>query len=240
MVPWGCDVGSDMGKGKKRGKGAKKDVVCGCKHVTRADVEAAVDAGATDLADVKRMTGAVTKCGKCKGRVKAYLDQALEARAAAGAVAPEPEAASEPETENPLVIHGIYRHFKGDFYLVEDVAHDSETGEEVVVYRKLYGDGSRRQHSAGASSCSTSKAWPEERRGQCDSIRRAGAPGLTARCRRHLAASRVCAGWGVYGTSLCAKAAPYCSMGARISAPQCSCTCPSRLRGSFSTHNNVS
>ena len=142
MVPWGCDVGSDMGKGKKRGKGAKKDVVCGCKHVTRADVEAAVDAGATDLADVKRMTGAVTKCGKCKGRVKACLDQALEARAAAGAVAPEPEAASEPETENPLVIHGIYRHFKGDFYLVEDVAHDSENGEEVVVYRKLYGDGS--------------------------------------------------------------------------------------------------
>ena len=136
MVPWGCDVGSDMGKGKKRGKGAKKDVVCGCKHVTRADVEAAVDAGATDLADVKRMTGAVTKCGKCKGRVRACLEQALEARVAAGA------AALEPEAENPLVIHGIYRHFKGDFYLVENVAHDSETGEEVVVYRKLYGDGS--------------------------------------------------------------------------------------------------
>lgn len=143
MVPWFCDVGSDMGKGKKHGdKGAKKDVICGCKHVTRADVEAAVAAGATGLADVKRMTGAVTKCGKCKGRVKACLDQALEARAAAGAAALEPEAAPEPEAENHLVIHGIYRHFKGDFYLVEDVAHDSETGEEVVVYRKLYGDGS--------------------------------------------------------------------------------------------------
>lgn len=36
----------------------------------------------------------------------------------------------------------VYRHFKGDFYLVEDVAHHSETGEEYVVYRKLYGDGS--------------------------------------------------------------------------------------------------
>lgn len=35
----------------------------------------------------------------------------------------------------------VYRHFKGDFYLVEDVAHHSETGEEYVVYRKLYGDG---------------------------------------------------------------------------------------------------
>jgi len=28
----------------------------------------------------------------------------------------------------------VYRHFKGDFYLVE-------TGEAVVIYRKLYGDG---------------------------------------------------------------------------------------------------
>ena len=36
----------------------------------------------------------------------------------------------------------IYRHFKGDHYLVEDIATDSETGEPVVIYRKLYGDGS--------------------------------------------------------------------------------------------------
>lgn len=35
----------------------------------------------------------------------------------------------------------VYRHFKGDFYLVENLAHDSETGEAVVIYRKLYGDG---------------------------------------------------------------------------------------------------
>ena len=34
-----------------------------------------------------------------------------------------------------------YRHFKGDYYLVENLAHDSETGEAVVIYRKLYGDG---------------------------------------------------------------------------------------------------
>lgn len=40
-----------------------------------------------------------------------------------------------------LVIHGIYRHFKGDYYLVEDVAFDSETKAEMVVYRRLYGDG---------------------------------------------------------------------------------------------------
>lgn len=41
-----------------------------------------------------------------------------------------------------LVIHGIYRHFKGKYYLVEAVARDSETDAELVVYRKLYGDGS--------------------------------------------------------------------------------------------------
>lgn len=40
-----------------------------------------------------------------------------------------------------LVIHGIYRHFKGDYYLVEDIAYDSETKAEMVVYRRLYGDG---------------------------------------------------------------------------------------------------
>ena len=41
---------------------------------------------------------------------------------------------------NKLVIHGIYKHFKGDYYLVEDIALDSETHEEMVVYRKLYDD----------------------------------------------------------------------------------------------------
>ena len=41
-----------------------------------------------------------------------------------------------------LKINGIYKHFKGDYYLVEDIAKYSETKEEMVVYRKLYDDGS--------------------------------------------------------------------------------------------------
>ena len=41
-----------------------------------------------------------------------------------------------------IQLHRVYKHFKGDYYLVEDLARDSETDEEVVIYRKLYGDGS--------------------------------------------------------------------------------------------------
>lgn len=239
---------------------SKKDVVCGCKHVTKADIEAAVAAGATTYEEVRRQTGAGSKCGKCKKRVQKAIAKAVERRqkaakkdaeakehtiaqdaAAASSVqeaaaqkptaaqgestakkpeaakadvakseatksetatveasaaaqekspfaprklrkpapshlTPAPAASSAPATpeaatstaatsaskaapalpfnavsaESPLAsasgrtlqIHGIYRHFKGDCYLVEDVARNSENGEEYVVYRKLYGDGS--------------------------------------------------------------------------------------------------
>jgi hypothetical protein len=35
---------------------------------------------------------------------------------------------------------GRYRHYKGNFYEVVGIARHSETEEEMVVYRKLYGD----------------------------------------------------------------------------------------------------
>ena len=40
-----------------------------------------------------------------------------------------------------LQIGRVYRHFKGDYYLVEGLAHDSESGVPCVIYRKLYGNG---------------------------------------------------------------------------------------------------
>ena len=40
-----------------------------------------------------------------------------------------------------LKINGIYKHFKGDSYLVIDTAIDSDDFKTVyVIYRKLYGD----------------------------------------------------------------------------------------------------
>ena len=39
-----------------------------------------------------------------------------------------------------IVKNAIYRHFKGDYYLVLDIAKSSETEEEYVVYRALYGN----------------------------------------------------------------------------------------------------
>lgn len=39
-----------------------------------------------------------------------------------------------------LELNRIYKHFKGDLYLVTDIAIDSETNKKVVIYRALYGE----------------------------------------------------------------------------------------------------
>ena len=43
--------------------------------------------------------------------------------------------------EREVTIGGLYRHFKGNEYEVIAVAKHSETLEDVVVYRALYGEG---------------------------------------------------------------------------------------------------
>lgn len=37
-------------------------------------------------------------------------------------------------------INRVYRHFKGDYYLVVDIAVNSENFEKLVIYRALYGE----------------------------------------------------------------------------------------------------
>ena len=39
---------------------------------------------------------------------------------------------------NQVKIGKVYRHFKGNYYFVEDVALDSETKERVVIYKPIY------------------------------------------------------------------------------------------------------
>ena len=45
-------------------------------------------------------------------------------------------------TDEQICLIGCeFRHFKGNLYRLEGFAKDSETLEEMVVYRALYGDG---------------------------------------------------------------------------------------------------
>lgn len=39
-----------------------------------------------------------------------------------------------------IKVNNIYKHFKGDSYIVVDMALDSETGKTLVLYRALYGN----------------------------------------------------------------------------------------------------
>ena len=39
---------------------------------------------------------------------------------------------------NEVKIGKVYRHFKGNYYYIEDIALDSENKERMVVYKPIY------------------------------------------------------------------------------------------------------
>ena len=53
----------------------------------------------------------------------------------------EMELTGRMEEKHRNLIGREFRHFKGNRYRLEGFAKDSETMEELVVYRALYGDG---------------------------------------------------------------------------------------------------
>lgn len=40
-----------------------------------------------------------------------------------------------------VLVGRVYKHYKGNFYIVENIATHSETGEKMVIYRALYEEG---------------------------------------------------------------------------------------------------
>lgn len=41
---------------------------------------------------------------------------------------------------NKFKLNGIYKHFKGDLYILVDIIYNCDTNEKMVAYRALYGD----------------------------------------------------------------------------------------------------
>ncbi len=39
-----------------------------------------------------------------------------------------------------IKINSIYKHYKGNLYLIIDVCYNSETCEKMIIYRALYDD----------------------------------------------------------------------------------------------------
>lgn len=48
-------------------------VICSCRKVTRRDVADAMEKGARKFKEVRELTGAGSKCGRCKEDVKAFM-----------------------------------------------------------------------------------------------------------------------------------------------------------------------
>lgn len=53
-------------------------VICKCKNVTKGEVLEAMRKGASSYREVKDITGAGAKCGKCKKKVKKFMNRHKE------------------------------------------------------------------------------------------------------------------------------------------------------------------
>ncbi len=60
-----------------KGKAGKSKTVCSCCGVTEADIKRAIADGATTYKQVKKATGAGSKCGDCKDDVKKIIKREL-------------------------------------------------------------------------------------------------------------------------------------------------------------------
>ena len=84
----------------------------------------------------------MTKCTRvCIGYHTRFI-MLRRGRQKQGACRVHPTAFYQGETMKSPLQPGRYRHYKGRFYEVIDVARHSETEELLVVYRCLYGDAS--------------------------------------------------------------------------------------------------
>lgn len=53
----------------------KDKTICKCRKITYGDIRAAMGKGAASYREVKKMTGAGSKCGDCKKNIKKIIEK---------------------------------------------------------------------------------------------------------------------------------------------------------------------
>lgn len=124
----------------------KSKEICSCKHVTKDEIREAVHEGATTFKDVKRATGAGSRCGKCRKKVEKIVEDELkemekEAEKMAAATLEEDASASRDDQAAPETAPAEEApSFPEE--LSERAAPAPQQELKVGgIYRKLCGDG---------------------------------------------------------------------------------------------------